>query len=55
MFVIAGLLGGAVWGAWLAKRRGGNRLDIAQHAATGAIAFGIVGLFTMIILGRVLG
>jgi hypothetical protein len=41
LFAVAG----AVLGALTAKRRGGNRLDIAQYAAVYAIAFSILGLF----------
>ena len=36
---------GAIFGAVTAKRRGGNRLDIAQYAAGYAIAGAIIGLF----------
>ncbi|MEO9824390.1 MAG: apolipoprotein acyltransferase [Paracoccaceae bacterium] len=36
---------GAVLGGITAKRRGGNRLDIAQYAAGFAIAFAILGMF----------
>ncbi|NNE87715.1 MAG: hypothetical protein HKN27_06530 [Silicimonas sp.] len=36
---------GAILGVITAKRRGGNRLDMAQYAAGFAIAFSILGLF----------
>ncbi|MGY6411165.1 MAG: hypothetical protein ACXIUV_09105 [Alkalilacustris sp.] len=54
MIVLAGLVLGAVWGGWSARKRGGNRLDIAQYAAVGGIAGGIVGLFAAIALERML-
>lgn len=54
MIVIAGTLLGALWGAALARRRRGNRLDIAQYAAGLAILGAIVGLFATVILDRLL-
>ena len=48
------ILGSAVLGALLgvasAKRRAGNRLDMAQYGAAYAIAFMIFGLFLTILL-----
>lgn len=52
MIVLAGFLGGAVWGAWLAARRGGRRLDRLHYAAAFAIAFGLLGLFVTILIER---
>ncbi len=43
---------GALWGGLVARRRGGNRLDIAQYAAGYAVAFGVLGLFAVLILGQ---
>ena len=54
MIVLAGLLGGGAVGALTAKRRGGNRLDMAQYAAGYGIAFGLIGLFLTIFLERML-
>lgn len=54
MIIIAGALGGGLLGAITAKRRGGNRLDMAQYAAGYAIAFGLLGLFASIFLERML-
>lgn len=51
--VLAGILAGAVFGAWRARQRGGNRLDMAQWAAVHAILFGLVGLILTIVLGRI--
>lgn len=45
---------GALWGGYLAKRRGGNRLDIAQYAASLAILLGVAGLFITIAVHRAL-
>ena len=44
MLVMAGLIGGGIWGAFLAKKHGGNRLDIAQYSAVLALIFGVLGL-----------
>lgn len=52
MIVVIGLLGGAIIGAVTAKRRGGNRLDMAQYAAGFGIALGLLGLFVTIFLER---
>ncbi|GGE11017.1 PEP-CTERM protein-sorting domain-containing protein [Gemmobacter megaterium] len=52
MIILAGLLIGAVWGASLARKRKGSRLDIAQYAVGFAIAFGILGLFATLIIDR---
>jgi hypothetical protein len=54
MFVIAGLVLGALGGGWTARRRGGQRADILQYAAVYAILFGLVGLFLTLILDRLL-
>ncbi|MBD3677062.1 MAG: hypothetical protein HUJ27_01515 [Rhodobacteraceae bacterium] len=54
MIVIAGLVIGAIWGATLARRRKGNRLDMAQYAAGYGIAFAIAGLFLTIFVERLL-
>ncbi len=51
--VLAGILIGAAFGAWRARQRRGNRLDMAQWAAVYAILFGLVGLILMIVLGRI--
>lgn len=55
MLVIMGIVGGAIWGGFLARRRKGNRLDILQYAAASAIAFGLVGLFATILVSRLAG
>ena len=34
MLVLAGFVGGALWGGYLAQRRKGNRLDILQYATS---------------------
>lgn len=48
-----GLLGaliGAGLGAWMARRRGGDRADMAQYAAGYGIALGILGMFAGLFL-----
>ncbi len=52
MIVILGVLGGAIWGALMARRRGGNRMDMAQYAAGFAIAFGTLGMILTILVDR---
>jgi len=54
VIVLAGLFGGALLGAVTAKRRGGNRLDMAQYGAGYAIALGLLGLFVTIFVERML-
>ena len=43
---------GALLGTLVARRRKGNRLDIAQYAAVYAIGFGILGTFLSILIMR---
>lgn len=45
MIVIMSAVAGGLWGGFLAKRRGGTRLDIAQYAGSFGILFAILGLF----------
>jgi hypothetical protein len=54
MFVIGGLLLGAIGGGLRARARGGKLADILLHAAVHAIAFGLVGLFITILLDRLM-
>lgn len=54
MIVAAGFIGGAVWGALVARARGGNRLDMAQYAAGYAIGCAVLGLFATLVLERLL-
>lgn len=52
MIILIAALAGALWGGYLAKRRGGNRLDMAQYAAGFAIFFALAGLFMTIVISR---
>ncbi len=52
MIVIAAALLGAVIGGMTARKRGGNKLDIAQYAAGYALAFVIVGLIATVVIDR---
>lgn len=52
MIVLAGLVIGAVWGAMVARKRGGKGLDMAQYGAAYGIALGIVGLFVSIAISQ---
>ncbi|SEP55195.1 hypothetical protein [Thalassovita taeanensis] len=52
MIVILGAILGAFFGALLAYRRKGRRLDMLQYAAGYAILFMIIGLFLTIFVHR---
>jgi len=54
MFVIGGLVLGAIGGGLRARARGGKAADIAQYAAVYAILFGLLGLFLTLYLDRML-
>lgn len=54
MIVIVFAIIGAVLGGWTARKRNGNRKDIAQYAAGYAIAFIILGMILTVVLDRVL-
>ncbi len=53
MYVIAGLILGALLGGMTAKRRGGRPLDIAQYAAVYALIFAVIGIFITVALNRI--
>ncbi len=55
MIMLAALIGGAGWGARLAKKGGGNRLDIAHYATGFAVAFGLFAFIVTIPLDRIAG
>jgi hypothetical protein len=50
--VIAAALLGAIIGGLTARRRKGNRLDIAQYAAGYALAFAVLGMIIFVIYAR---
>ena len=52
---LTGLLIGAILGAVRARRHGGRGIDMAQWGAAHAIAFGVVGLFVLILWSRFAG
>lgn len=52
MITILAALAGAIWGAYIAKKRGGNKKDIAQYAVSSAILFGLLAMVASIILLR---
>jgi hypothetical protein len=54
LIVIGGFFLGAVFGAVLALRRGGRKLDALQYGAGFAIFFTLIGLFLTIFLERML-
>ena len=52
MVIAAFAVIGALIGGFTARARGGAVLDIAQYAASYALAFGIIGLFITVFLTR---
>ena len=55
IYPLAGILIGAALGAYRARRRKGNRLDMAQWAAVHGMIFGLLGLLLLIFLARSAG
>lgn len=41
---------GALWGAFVAKKRGGNLLDVLQYAAAHGLIFGVLTLIGSLIV-----
>lgn len=52
MIIFAGIVLGAFWGARVARKRKGNRLDIAQYAAGFGILGAIIGVFLSVAVDR---
>jgi hypothetical protein len=52
MIILAFAVLGALIGGFAARSRGGKKLDIAQYAASYALAFAIIGLFITVFLTR---
>ena len=52
MFILVSAIVGAVVGGLTARKRNGNRLDIAQYAAGYAIAFTLASMIIAVILDR---
>ncbi len=53
MIVIGLAILGIIIGGMTARRRNGNRKDIAQYAAGYGMAFLIVGMFLTVIIDRI--
>lgn len=54
MIILAALTAGLFVGWSVARKRGGNRLDILQYATGYAIAFGLVGVFVTIFIDHMI-
>jgi hypothetical protein len=52
MASIIGFILGLLWGGWVAKKRGGNRMDIAQYAVVHGIVLGLVALLVSVLVMR---
>ena len=50
--ILAGALLGAIYGAFLARRREGSNLDVAHYAGIYAIVFGLLAVILRIGLDR---
>ena len=50
--ILAGVILGATYGAWLARRREGAPLDVAHYAGIYAIVFGLLAVVLQIGLDR---
>ena len=53
MIVISFAIIGVLWGIFAARKRGGNRKDMAQYGAGYGMAFLICGMFLTVIVDRV--
>ena len=51
IYTVLGILG-ALIGGMTARKRGGNRKDIAQYAASYGIAFALLGFVLTVLLDR---
>lgn len=51
IYIILGLIG-AVIGGMTARKRGGNRKDMAQYATGYAIAFALLGFVLTVLIDR---
>ncbi len=51
IYTLLGLMG-AVIGGMTARKRKGNRMDIAQYAASFGIAFALLGLVITVLVDR---
>ncbi len=55
MVVFISAILGALYGAMVAKKRGGSGRDLAQYAAAHALIFTIIGVFVTVIVTRLAG
>ncbi len=55
MIVLIALVLGVAFGIYSAKRRNGNRLDMAQYGAAYGMAFTLLGLFITLGIDRLAG
>lgn len=52
IYPLSGILIGAIFGAFRAKKRGGKMQDLIQWGLVFAIIFGLIGLFALIFIER---
>ena len=52
IYPLAGLVIGAALGVFRARRRKGNRFDMAQWGAVYGLIFGLIGLFVLVFIER---
>lgn len=52
MISLIAFLLGAIWGAFVARKRGGNWLDVLQYAVAHGILFALVAVIGYVLAGR---
>ena len=52
IFPLSGIIIGAIFGVFRAKRRGGVFLDLLQWGVVNAIIFGVIGMLVLVIIER---
>ena len=55
MVIFLSAILGALYGATVAKKRGGSGRDLAQYAAAHALIFTIIGVFVTVVITRMAG
>lgn len=55
MVILFSAILGALFGATVAKKRGGTGRDLAQYAGANALIFTIIGVFVSVVITRMAG
>jgi hypothetical protein len=54
MIFIGGMVAGALWGGFSARRRGGSGFDMAQYATVGGLIGLVLGLAVTVVVDRLI-